>query len=141
MEGIHRSQKDRIIFGVCGGLAEYFDISPFLVRLLFVLFVLIGGAGIPLYLILAVLMPGEENSAENNFGEEVKKRTKELAKEIKKTRFWVRSVRNIIGIIIILLGLNFLLSEFFNFNIFASPVWKAICALLIIFIGIKILEK
>jgi len=29
MEGIHRSQKDRIIFGVCGGLAEYFDISPF----------------------------------------------------------------------------------------------------------------
>jgi len=39
------------------------------------------------------------------------------------------------------LGLNFLLSEFFNFNIFASPVWKAICALLIIFIGIKILEN
>jgi len=78
MEGIHRSQKDRIIFGVCGGLAEYFDISPFLVRLLFVIFVLIGGAGIPLYLILAVLMPGEENSAENNFwrrGEKKNKRT------------------------------------------------------------------
>jgi len=85
MEGIHRSQKDRIIFGVCGGLAEYFDISPFLVRLLFVIFVLIGGAGIPLYLILAVLMPGEENSAENNFGEEVKKEQKNWPKRLKNS--------------------------------------------------------
>jgi len=75
---IHRSQKDRIIFGVCGGLAEYFDINPFLVRFIFVLFILVGGAGVPLYLILAILMPNEENSDNlgNNFGEEVKKEQK-----------------------------------------------------------------
>lgn len=140
---IHRSQKDRIIFGVCGGLAEYFDINPFLVRFIFVLFILVGGAGVPLYLILAILMPNEENSDNlgNNFGEEVKKRTKELAQEVKKTRSLIKNIRNIIGLIIILLGLNLLFSEFFHFNIFTSPVWKAFCALLIIFIGVKIIEN
>ena len=47
----------------------------------------------------------------------------------------------VIGLIIILLGLNLLFSEFFHFNIFTSPVWKAFCALLIIFIGVKIIEN
>jgi phage shock protein C len=48
-----------MVFGVCGGLAEYFDLDAVFVRLAFVLTVLAGGAGVLAYLILAIVMPDE----------------------------------------------------------------------------------
>ncbi len=56
---LYRSQNDRMIAGVCGGLAEFFDIDPTLVRLIFVLLTLMGGHGILLYIILMIVMPSE----------------------------------------------------------------------------------
>lgn len=54
---LYRSTKDRKIAGVCGGLAEYLGIDPTLVRLLWVLFCLVGGAGLVAYLIAWIVMP------------------------------------------------------------------------------------
>jgi phage shock protein C len=54
---LRRSSWDKMIFGVCGGLAEYLDVDPVIVRLLFVLVALAGGAALPVYVILAVLVP------------------------------------------------------------------------------------
>ncbi len=54
-----RSASDKMIAGVCGGLAKYFGIDAVLVRILFVLFALAGGPGILLYIILWVVMPEE----------------------------------------------------------------------------------
>lgn len=54
---LYRSQNERMIAGVCGGIAEYLDIDPTLVRILFVLLFFIGGNGLILYLILMFLMP------------------------------------------------------------------------------------
>ena len=54
-----KSSTDKKIFGVCGGLAKYFGIDSTLVRLAFVLFCLLGGSGILLYLICAIVMPNE----------------------------------------------------------------------------------
>jgi phage shock protein PspC (stress-responsive transcriptional regulator) len=48
-----------MLFGVCGGLAEYFELDAALVRLVFVLTVLAGGVGILAYLILAIVLPEE----------------------------------------------------------------------------------
>ena len=57
---LQRSRSNRRIAGVCGGLATYFGINPTLVRLIFVLLGLPGGApGIVLYLILWFVMPEE----------------------------------------------------------------------------------
>ena len=50
-------KKDKKIFGVCGGLGEYFDIDPTIVRIIFLASVLIFGTGLLLYLILAIVMP------------------------------------------------------------------------------------
>ncbi len=50
-----RSKTDRKIFGVCGGIAEYFNIDPALIRVLFVVFTLLGGAGVLIYLITWLL--------------------------------------------------------------------------------------
>ena len=48
---------EKKIFGVCSGLANYFDVDPTIVRLLFVVAFLFAGTGLLLYLILFVMMP------------------------------------------------------------------------------------
>ena len=55
-----KSQKNRMIAGVCGGVAEYFKIDPTIVRLIFVVFALLKGAGILLYLIAAIVIPSQD---------------------------------------------------------------------------------
>ena len=53
---LYRSTENRVIAGVCGGIAEYFDIDPTLVRLAWVLFCVLGGSG-PLAYIIAAIIP------------------------------------------------------------------------------------
>jgi len=57
MKKLHKSQVEKKLCGVCGGIAEYFNIDPTLVRLLWILFSLAGGAGVLAYIIAAVIMP------------------------------------------------------------------------------------
>lgn len=54
---LYRSDKDRMVSGVCGGLAEYFAIDTFLVRLIFVLLAFAHGLGLIAYVVLAVVVP------------------------------------------------------------------------------------
>lgn len=54
-----RSQTDRMFMGVAGGIAEYMNLDPVLVRLVFVLLTLFGGHGLLIYLIMAIIMPDE----------------------------------------------------------------------------------
>ena len=56
---LYRSINDRQIAGVCGGLAEYFEVDPTIVRLVFVALALVGGPGILLYIIMAIVIPEE----------------------------------------------------------------------------------
>lgn len=59
---IYRSRTDRIVFGVCGGLGEYFEVDPVIFRLLFVFLAFIG-SGILIYLISAIVVPLEPKKA------------------------------------------------------------------------------
>lgn len=63
MEGqtkkLYRSRSDRRIGGVCGGLADYFNIDPTLVRLLFILGLIFVGGTLVAYLILMIVIPEE----------------------------------------------------------------------------------
>jgi phage shock protein C len=54
---LYRSDTDRKIAGVCGGIAEYFDIDSTLVRLGWILFMFAGGSGILAYIIAWLIMP------------------------------------------------------------------------------------
>ena len=54
---LYRSKKERIIAGVCGGIAEYFDVDPTLIRLIWILIIFMGGAGIIAYLIAWIIIP------------------------------------------------------------------------------------
>ena len=48
---------DRKLCGVCGGIAEYFDIDPTVIRLLLIISVLFAGSGILVYIVAAIIMP------------------------------------------------------------------------------------
>lgn len=54
---LYISDTDKKLCGVCGGIAEYFEIDSTLVRLAWVVFTLLGGSGIIGYIIAAIVMP------------------------------------------------------------------------------------
>ena len=54
---LYRSSREKMLAGVAGGVAEYFDIDPTLVRLAFVLTVLAGGAGVLAYIVMWIVVP------------------------------------------------------------------------------------
>jgi phage shock protein C len=54
---LYRSRSQKMIAGVCGGLGEYFDVDPVLIRLLFVVTAFISGVGILAYLVLWIVVP------------------------------------------------------------------------------------
>jgi len=69
---LRRSRRERIVAGVAGGIAEYFEIDPLLVRLGFVVLALAGGGGVVIYLIAWLVMPeeGEEGAEAAGGGEQ-----------------------------------------------------------------------
>jgi phage shock protein C len=54
---LYRSARERMLGGVAAGIAEYFDVDPTIVRLVFVLTVLVGGAGVLAYIIMWIVIP------------------------------------------------------------------------------------
>lgn len=52
MKRLYRSDRDKIIAGICGGISEYFKINILLVRFLFIFFALFGGISIAIYIII-----------------------------------------------------------------------------------------
>ena len=60
---LYRSRNERMLAGVCGGIGEYFNVDPTLIRVLFVVLGLIGAGGLLLYIILAIVVPLEPEAA------------------------------------------------------------------------------
>ena len=54
---LYRNTENKMLAGVCSGIADYFDIDPTLVRLGWVLFSLLGGSGLLTYIIAAIIIP------------------------------------------------------------------------------------
>jgi len=54
---LYKINEGKMIDGVCGGIAEYFNVDPTVIRLLWVLFSVCGGSGILAYIICAIVIP------------------------------------------------------------------------------------
>lgn len=54
---LYKSEKNKMLCGVCGGIGEYFGIDPTIIRILWVIFALGIGSGILAYIIACVLIP------------------------------------------------------------------------------------
>ena len=56
---LYRSRANRKLAGVCGGLADYFNLDPTLIRVLFVALAVLGGSGILIYLAMWIIVPNQ----------------------------------------------------------------------------------
>lgn len=129
--GIHgkklfKSRANRIIDGVCGGIAEYFEIDPTIVRILWVL-VSLSGAGFLLYLAAMIIMPVRPLT--DDTGQPVMTTSPKMDKK----RFW--------GVLLILVGAFILLS---NLGLIAEFWWwsfsgKVVFPVLLIVLGIVLI--
>ncbi|MFC2130845.1 PspC domain-containing protein [Bacteroidota bacterium] len=146
---LHRSRKDRMIAGVCGGIAEYFDVDPVIIRVLFVVLTIGPGIGLLAYIVLWIVVPQGviiiRSSEEKKTGEE-----QESAKQQESTSstqdFEVISEEEyagrksngkvIISIIIILVGVFW-----FIHNVIPGINFGHLWPLILVAVGILILLK
>ncbi len=109
---LYRSQTNKVFAGVCGGLAEYFDVDPVVIRVLFVLMVLFGGTGIVLYIAAIFIVPKKpfilgEPTATTTV------RSAPLTSSNANVRNWFGIALVSIGVILLLANLD--VFHFFNF--------------------------
>jgi phage shock protein C len=83
-----KSRSDRMIDGVCGGVAAYFGVDPTLVRVAWVLGTLLGGSGIILYIAAMILMPKEAVAPVPSAAEPAADPTAPRSSARNNTRFW-----------------------------------------------------
>ncbi len=145
---LYRSRTQSMLGGVAGGLAEYFDVDVTIVRLIWVVAFFSGGVGFPAYLIAWIVIPEErpynrrekktETTLENDLveaEEEVYTHDPDVVHEGKgqdSSRF--------IGLILILLGVYFIVTQFLPghmLNLFWRQFWPA----LLIIAGIAFLVR
>lgn len=109
-----RSSSDKMIGGVCGGLAAYLGIDSTIVRVGFVLLGLASGIGVPLYLILVLVIPQESNAGAP-MSKVVQDNLDGLGEMFESTAERIRdnpNGRNVTAFILIGLGIYFLLAQF-----------------------------
>jgi phage shock protein C len=136
-----RSTSDKVISGVCGGLGQYLDVDVTIVRLIFVFLTLMGGGGLILYLIMWALIP-LETSKSKTAAQTFKSNTEEMkssAKEwIEKAGIKTNQDRNPLGLILVLVGGYFLLTNLGWFEwLDIGRLWPII----LIVLGIIVLKR
>jgi len=139
---LYRSETERVIAGVAGGIGEYLELDATLIRLAFVLITLAGGSGILIYLILWLIIPsrknvnkkGEDSVKEN--AAEMRDRANEFSQNLKAdTR---GGGKMLIGFLLLGLGFIFLLE---NFNIFPFIDFARLWPLILVILGLAILSR
>jgi phage shock protein C len=132
---LYRSNEDKMISGVCGGIAEYLDIDAIWVRLVFIITTFTSGVGLIAYIIFWILVPENPNqkSIEKTVSE---KRVNEFSEKIKNRNIDSSNGRYLGGLILIAIGGIFLFEEFFW-----KISWNYIWPVLLIGLGIHILVK
>ncbi|MDX1413179.1 MAG: PspC domain-containing protein [Candidatus Promineifilaceae bacterium] len=104
-----RSTQDSVIAGVAGGIATYLKIDPVLVRVAFLILLFASGIGFPLYIILWIVMPLGDGSS-NTDTEAIKMNIGEMGESVSSGLNRLGRPGTI-GVILILLGAYFLLTQ------------------------------
>lgn len=145
---LYRSRQDQIIGGVCGGIAEYFGIDSTLVRLAFVLFALIEGAGIIAYIIAWIIIPEKSETSKSESEEEIydvefdsqdtedEYKAEEDEPESEKKNKEQQKRKRILGLILVGLGVFFILD-----NIIPSFYIRKFWPIVLIVLGVALIYR
>jgi len=122
LKRLYKSRTDRMLDGICGGVAEYFGLDTTLVRIAWVLLTLLGGAGILLYLVAMIIMPSNPDAVSS--GETAAPRRD------RNTKFW--------GILLIAVGAVWFLSNigFHFWRHWWGMSWDILLPVLLILAGV-----
>lgn len=138
---LFRSSNDRLLAGVCGGIASYFNIDPSIVRLVFIAVGVFGGGGVLAYLLLWIVLPSESQKGQNSNVihenvKEIKTAARNFGQNFQKSDF--HSSPNIGGLILLAIGILFLLR-----NTGLLPFWEIgqLWPLILIAIGIAMISR
>jgi phage shock protein C len=145
---LFRSNSDRMIAGVCGGLGKYFSVDSTIVRLVFLLLLIFGGAGFLLYLILWIVVPDEQRlgaspqdvvqantqemgQAARDFGQSMGQAMGSSSGDVAQSA--ARNGPLIFAVILIFLGIWFLLQNLLHIDL--GQLWPVV----LIVIGLALL--
>ncbi len=131
---LYRSNTDKVIGGVSGGLAKYLNVDPVLIRVAFVLLTLFGGGGVLIYIVMWIAIPAEtiNYKAANDKKETTETEQPVEAKPVKTDQ---SNTALIAGVILIILGMLFLadrLIPFYNLR----DLWPVV----LIVVGVLIIK-
>jgi phage shock protein C len=130
---LYLSREKRILFGVCAGLAEYFEVDVLIVRLIFLALVFGGGSGLLIYIIMALLIPYKESEGQSGLGGSYFSRNFEAKSFTSPKGDW----RFIVGLILVLIGFTALFTGLRPFSILLKVFWPS----LLMLIGLMIIFK
>ncbi len=135
MKKIYRSQN-RIIGGVCGGVGEYLEVDPALVRLVWGVLFLFGGIGLLAYLVAWMIIPSTDV-----FTGSSAKPDEEKASEIQTSY----KVQIVIGLFLILMGFTLLMRDWWYFDSLVRDLirigWRYFIPAFLVGIGVYIIFK
>ncbi|MDI3475576.1 MAG: phage shock protein [Thermococcaceae archaeon] len=136
-----RSKKERMFLGVLGGIAEYLEVDPTLVRLVFVvLFVLNPGAMLILYFLAALVMPEEEGEEEKEVSERLREVVDEAEKKTKEVFSSEETVKTL-ALILVIIGALLIASSLFPL-VFIWPLGgRTLLAIVLLIIGLILLVR
>lgn len=130
---LERNPMNKVVGGVCSGLADYFNLDVALVRVAFVIAALFASFGFWLYIILWIVLP--ENKLDINFQTSSNNETRQTSGDTQQSKEVdnrsKKSASLFAGILIILIGLIFLINNFIPI----SWVWK-LWPLILVVIGV-----
>jgi phage shock protein C len=136
MKKIYRSRNNKIIAGVCGGVGEYLEVDPVLVRLVWGVLFIFGGIGLLAYLVAWMIVPSTDvftgSSAKPN------------EEKVSEIRINYR-VQIVIGILLIVIGFSFLMRDWWYFDSLVRDLirigWRYLIPAFLVGIGVYIIFK
>ncbi len=136
---LYRSNKDKMLTGVAGGIGEYFAVDSTLVRIIFIAFSLAGGSGIIAYVICSLVIP--LNPEHQDFKPDEKPVAQAFysnseARNTDKKPSRVTPSQNSLGLIFIIIGIVFLLA---NLEVLPFELIGRLWPLILVLIGWRIL--
>jgi phage shock protein C len=121
MKRLYKSRKNKVIDGVCGGIAEYLEVDPVLVRIVAVIFIFMGGSAVIAYIIGMIIIPSEPSTEVKSSGSTQDPNAIPAPPVHKESRNYTGSL--VFGIIMLAFGFHFLLRNIPLINHYYLRFW------------------
>jgi len=139
MKKLYRSRDNKVLAGVCGGIGEYFEIDPVIVRLIWIVLTMIWGFGLFLYIIAIFLIPLEPKEIKI---QDVSTSTQESKKDYRHLEDSDRNiVITLIALFFIVLGIMVVVSIIAPSTYIFRNIIKGILGVAMIIIGIYLVFR